>query len=85
VIALLSLLWPGLWTRDEAESKLKSTVPLVLGFFAGCAFGAVAATRLGAWAWGLPALLSILAIAVGNPRREPAPVPLVPQRRSPEG
>ena len=85
VIALLSLLWPGLWTRDEAESKLKSTLPLVLGFFAGCAVGAAAATRLGGWAWGVPALLSILAIAVGNPRRDPAPAPLIPQRRSPEG
>jgi uncharacterized membrane protein YoaK (UPF0700 family) len=83
VIALLSLLWPGLWTRGEAERRLKSSLGLVLGFLAGCAVGAAAATRLGGWAWGVPAFLSLLAIPVGmrvpaNPRAA-----LVPQGGSP--
>jgi hypothetical protein len=42
---------------------------------AGGVLGAAAATRLGPWAWGLPALLSLAAVAVGVR----IPVPLEPQ------
>jgi uncharacterized membrane protein YoaK (UPF0700 family) len=72
VIALFALLWPGPWTRDEALRKLRSTLPLVIGFFAGCALGAASVAHLGPWAWSLPALLSLVAIPLGS--RFPAPL-----------
>ncbi len=65
VIALLALVWPGPWSRDEAVNKLRSTWPLVLGFFVGCALAAASVARLGLWAFSLPALLSLIAIPVG--------------------
>ena len=65
VIALMALVWPGPWTRDEAAKKLRSTWPLVLGFFVGCAVGAMSVARLGLWAWSVPALVSLIAIPVG--------------------
>ena len=64
VIALMALVWPGPWTREEAGKKLKDTWPLVLGFFVGCAVGAASLARLGLWAWSLPAALSLIAIPV---------------------
>ena len=57
VLALLTLFGPGLWSHEEAVAKLRRTLPLVIGFFVGCAIGAAAATHLGPWAWTLPALL----------------------------
>ena len=75
VIALAALFWPGPWTHQEAVGKLRRTVPLVFGFFAGCAFGAAAATRLGPWAWSIPALLALAAIPMGVR----IPQPLAPQ------
>jgi len=65
VIGLMALVWPGPWTRDEAAKNLTRTWPIVLGFFLGCAVGAASVTRLGFWAWSLPALLSLIAIPVG--------------------
>lgn len=65
VIALMALLLPGPWTRDESAKKLRNTLPLVIGFFAGCAVGAACVARLGPWAWSLPVLLSLVAIPVG--------------------
>ena len=64
VIALLALIWPGPWSRDEGTKKLRSTWPLIVGFFVGCAAGAASVMRLGLWAWSLPALLSLVAIPV---------------------
>jgi len=75
VIAFVALFWPGPWTHEEAVGKLRRTVPLVLGFFGGCALGAAAATHLGPWAWSAPALLSLAAIPMGIR----FPVPLTPQ------
>ncbi len=79
VIALAALGWPGPWTREEGEKKLRNTLPLVFGFFVGCAVGAASLARLGPWAWSLPALLSLIAIPVGVA----APATLAPQRASP--
>src|SRR5215472_15576535 len=66
VIALMALVCPGPWTREEAAKRLRSTWPLVVGFFVGCAAGAASVARMGLWAWSLPALLSIVAIPVGG-------------------
>ncbi len=79
VIALAALGWPGPWTRDEGERKLRNTLPLVVGFFLGCAVGAASVARLGPWAWSLPALLSLIAIPVGAA----APATLAAQQASP--
>ena len=65
VIGLLALVWPGPWTRDEAAKKLRSTLPLTLGFLVGCVVGAASVASLGLWAFSLPALLSLVAIPVG--------------------
>jgi uncharacterized membrane protein YoaK (UPF0700 family) len=64
VIGILALVWPGPWTREEAVNKVRGTLPLTLGFMVGCAVGAASVSRLGLWAFGLPALLSLIAIPV---------------------
>lgn len=65
VTGLLALAWPGPWDRDEAAKKLRSTLPLTVGFLVGCVVGAASVARLGPWAFGLPALLSLIAIPAG--------------------
>src|SRR5262249_39054568 len=65
VIALLAVFWPGPWTRDKALKRLRGTLPLVFGFFIGCVFGVLILARLGPWSWGLPVLLSLIAIPIG--------------------
>jgi len=72
IVAALSLLWPGAFTPPEAAYRLGRTLPLVVGFFLGCAVGAAAAAHLGPWAWAIPALLSLLALPVA-PRAEGRP------------
>lgn len=64
-IALLALVRPGPWPRDQAVRNLRRTAPVVLGFFVGCAMGAAASNRFGAWAWALPASLSLIAVPLG--------------------
>lgn len=68
IVALVGLLRPGPWTREESLRKLRTTAPLVLGFVAGCLTGATSASRLGAWAWSIPAALSVVAVATWAPR-----------------
>jgi uncharacterized membrane protein YoaK (UPF0700 family) len=65
LIGLLALVWPGPWARDEAANKVRSTLPVAVGFFVGCAVGAASVSRLGLWAFILPALLSLVAIPIG--------------------
>jgi uncharacterized membrane protein YoaK (UPF0700 family) len=64
-IALIGLFRPTPWTREESRQQLRATAPLVLGFMAGCLIGAVGASRLGWWAWSVPAGLSVVAVATG--------------------
>ena len=66
IIAALSLLWPGASPPADAARKLGRTLPLVGGFFLGCAVGAAGAARLGPWAWATPALLSLLALPLAS-------------------
>jgi hypothetical protein len=65
VLGLVALLFPGPWTREEPLRKLSTTLPVITGFIAGCLLGAAGVSRLGVGAWSLPALLSLLAFAVG--------------------
>lgn len=62
-LALVALLRPMPWTRDESLQQLRATGPLVLGFMAGCLVGAIGAPRLGPWAWSIPAGMSVVAVA----------------------
>jgi uncharacterized membrane protein YoaK (UPF0700 family) len=69
IIFALSLAWPGAFTKADAAQGLGRTLPLVIGFFVGCAVGAAGATRLGPWAWATPALLSLLALPLASRAR----------------
>jgi uncharacterized membrane protein YoaK (UPF0700 family) len=66
IIFALSPAWPGAFTPADAAQKLRRTLPLLLGFFLGCAVGAAGAARLGPWAWAIPALLSLLALPLAS-------------------
>lgn len=70
-LALVGLFLPIPWTQEESRQQLRATAPLVLGFMAGCLIGAVGASRLGWWAWSIPAGLSAVAVATGA--RAPRP------------
>lgn len=65
MLALVGILRPVPWTRQEALQQLRETSPLVLGFIGGCLIGALGASRLGPWAWSIPAALSVVAVAKG--------------------
>jgi uncharacterized membrane protein YoaK (UPF0700 family) len=45
--------------------RLKASLHLLLGFFAGCVAAAAGVTYLGDWAWSIPAVLAAVAIALG--------------------
>jgi len=64
-LALVGLFRPAPWTREESRQQLRCTAPLVLGFMAGCVVGAIGASRLGPWAWTIPAALSVVAFVTG--------------------
>ena len=51
-----------------AEHRASLTFPCVVGFVAGCAAGAALEVHFGPWALGLPALLAVLAVALGERR-----------------
>jgi len=65
VVSLVGLLASPSGAREESLQKLRVTTPLVLGFTAGCLIGAIGASRLGPWAWSIPAALSVVAVATG--------------------
>ena len=46
-----------------ARERLKKTMELVVGFFAGCVVGAAAVSWMGDWAWSLPVVLAGVAVA----------------------
>jgi uncharacterized membrane protein YoaK (UPF0700 family) len=66
ILALVGLLRPVPWTREKSLRELRATVPLILGFTTGCLIGATCASRLGSWAWSIPAALSVVAVATGT-------------------
>jgi len=82
MIALASLVLGGPWPVAEAPRRLRRTLPLLVGFFLGCALGAAVAFRFGAWAWGVPAVLSFLAIPLGA-SLPGSRAPVMPPRASP--
>jgi uncharacterized membrane protein YoaK (UPF0700 family) len=62
VLSLLDTLSRSEPLMEGANERLKKTVKLVLGFFAGCVVGAAAVSLLGDWAWSLPAMLAGAAV-----------------------
>ena len=65
IVSLVGLLWTRSEARRESLQKLRVTMPLVLGFTAGCLIGATGASRLGPWTWSIPAALSVVAVPTG--------------------
>lgn len=63
-LALLDTLSGSMPVKMEAQTQLKKTLQLVIGFFAGCLIGAAGVSWLGDWAWALPVLLAGIAVAV---------------------
>jgi uncharacterized membrane protein YoaK (UPF0700 family) len=51
---------------EDVNERLKKTLKLLFGFFAGCIAGAVAVSWLGAWAWSLPVVLGGAAVGLGT-------------------
>jgi uncharacterized membrane protein YoaK (UPF0700 family) len=48
---------------DDTE-RLRSSLPLIIGFFGGCVMAAAAVTYLGDWAWSFPVVLAAVAVAL---------------------
>lgn len=69
VLSLLDTLSRGQPLKEGARERLKNTLQLVVGFFAGCMAGAAAVSWLGSWAWSLPVVLAGVAVAVAPRRR----------------
>lgn len=64
VLSLLDTLSRSEPLMEGADERLKNTVKLVFGFFAGCVVGAAAVSLLGDWAWALPVMLAGAAVVV---------------------
>jgi uncharacterized membrane protein YoaK (UPF0700 family) len=69
VLSLLDTLWGREPLMEGASERLRKTVGLVGGFFAGCTAGAAAVSWLGDWAWSLPVVLAGVAVALVAGRR----------------
>lgn len=64
VLSLLDTLSRNQPLLEGAKERLKKTLHLVVGFFAGCIAGAAAVSWLGDWAWSLPVVLAATAVAL---------------------
>lgn len=51
---------------EEQKNRLKKTLELLIGFFAGCMVGAAAVSWLRDWAWSFPVILAGAAMAWGQ-------------------
>src|SRR6267378_1223972 len=69
VLSLLDTLSGSHPLTEGANERLKKTLKLIVGFFAGCVTGAAAVSLLGDWAWSLPVVLAGAAVACGVLRR----------------
>jgi len=62
MLSLLDTLFPGKPLTKGAGERLKNTLKVLIGFFAGCIAGAAAVSWLTDWAWSLPVLLAGTAV-----------------------
>jgi uncharacterized membrane protein YoaK (UPF0700 family) len=69
----LATLARGLGAPDDlarARHRANATLPCVGGFLAGCAAGAALECHFGLWALALPVALAVLAVPLGERRRD---------------
>ncbi len=66
VLSLLDTLSRSKPLMEGAPERLKNTLELVIGFFAGCLAGAAGVSWLGDWAWSLPVVLAGVAVALAK-------------------
>jgi uncharacterized membrane protein YoaK (UPF0700 family) len=64
VLSALNTISPDKPSKASDLARLKDSVHLVIGFFAGCVAAAVAVTYLADWAWSLPTVLAGIAVAM---------------------
>ena len=64
VLSLVDTLSQGQPLLEGARERLKKTMKLVIGFFAGGIAGALAVTWLGEWAWSLPVVLAAVIVVL---------------------
>ncbi|MGH7742556.1 MAG: YoaK family protein [Candidatus Eiseniibacteriota bacterium] len=64
VLSLMDTWWRREPRREGAEERLRKSVVVLAGFFAGCLAGAGAVSWLGNWAWSLPVALAGIALAI---------------------
>jgi uncharacterized membrane protein YoaK (UPF0700 family) len=71
-IDLATLAWGRGGPDDLARARRRAglTFPCVIGFVAGCAAGAVLEVHFGLWALALPVALAVLAVPLGELRRD---------------
>jgi uncharacterized membrane protein YoaK (UPF0700 family) len=62
VLSLLDTLARSHPLTDGADDRVKKTLKLLLGFFAGCVAGAAAVSLLRDWAWSLPVVFAAAAV-----------------------
>jgi uncharacterized membrane protein YoaK (UPF0700 family) len=65
VLSLLDTVSQGEPLTRGARENLKKTAGALLGFFLGCLAGAAAVAWVGSWAWSFPAVVALLAVALG--------------------
>jgi uncharacterized membrane protein YoaK (UPF0700 family) len=64
VLSLLDTVSRGDPLIKGASERLKKTLAVLIGFFAGCVAGAAAVSWLGDWAWSFPVILAAVALLV---------------------
>jgi uncharacterized membrane protein YoaK (UPF0700 family) len=64
VLSMLDTLSRTQPLTDGANERLRKTLKVLVGFFAGCVAGAVAVSWLTDWAWSLPVVLAAVAAAL---------------------
>jgi len=64
VLALLDSLSRTRPLTQGSHERLRRTLKVLIGFFAGCVAGATAVSFLGVWAWSLPVVLAAAAVAL---------------------
>jgi uncharacterized membrane protein YoaK (UPF0700 family) len=62
VLSIMGLLYRGQPFVEEPTHRLKASLPLLVGFVAGCMVAAVAVSTIGDWTWILPLALSAIAL-----------------------
>jgi uncharacterized membrane protein YoaK (UPF0700 family) len=65
VLALVDSSWQMQPLMESNPKRLRASLHLLIGFFAGCVLAAAAVMYLADWAWSLPAALAVAAVALG--------------------